>query len=88
MLKDFGTAYALLLAVIQLASTVHLKPKEVKCRRLHLAKVSVAHYLKRLHNLALGLGWISIPVLVPKLWPTIQHRKVGLHPIARNRRSI
>lgn len=32
-------------------------------------KVSVVHYLKRLHNLALGLGWIAFPVLGPRLWP-------------------
>jgi integrase len=32
-------------------------------------KVSVAHYLKRLHNLALGLGWLAFPVLAPRLWP-------------------
>jgi integrase len=36
----------------------------VSCR-----KVSVVHYLKRLHNLALGLGWIAFPVLAPRLWP-------------------
>jgi integrase len=32
-------------------------------------KVSVAHYLKRLHNLALGLGWLAFPILAPRLWP-------------------
>jgi integrase len=32
-------------------------------------KVSVAHFLRRLHNLALGLGWLAVPVLAPKLWP-------------------
>jgi integrase len=36
---------------------------------LNKGKVSVAHYLKRLHNLALGLGWLSVPVLAPRLWP-------------------
>lgn len=36
---------------------------------LNGSKVSVAHYLKRLHNLALGLGWLSFPVLAPRLWP-------------------
>lgn len=30
-------------------------------------KVSVVHYLKRVHNLALGLGWLSFPVLAPRL---------------------
>ena len=32
-------------------------------------KVSVVHFLRRLHNLALGLGWLAVPVLPPKLWP-------------------
>jgi hypothetical protein len=36
---------------------------------LNKAKVSDAHHLKRLHNLALGLGWLSFPVLAPRLWP-------------------
>jgi integrase len=27
------------------------------------------NYLRRLHNLALGLGWLAWPVLAPKLWP-------------------
>src|SRR5258708_29946770 len=36
---------------------------------LNVGKVSVNHYLRRLHNLALGLGWISVPILAPKLWP-------------------
>jgi integrase len=36
---------------------------------LNGGKVSVAHYLKRLHNLALSLGWLSVPVLPPILWP-------------------
>lgn len=34
---------------------------------LNNGKVSVAHYLKRLHNLALGLGWLAFPVLAPRL---------------------
>jgi len=36
---------------------------------LNGGKVSVVHYLKRLHNLALGLGWLAFPVLAPRLWP-------------------
>jgi integrase len=36
---------------------------------LNDGKVSVAHYLKRLHNLALSLGWLAVPVLAPRLWP-------------------
>jgi integrase len=36
---------------------------------LNGGKVSVVHYLKRLHNLALGLGWLAFPILAPRLWP-------------------
>ena len=33
------------------------------------------HYLRRLHNLALGLGWLNWPLLAPKMWPKIDWRK-------------
>jgi integrase len=32
-------------------------------------QMSVGHYLRRLHNLALMLGWLPVPVLPPNLWP-------------------
>jgi integrase len=32
-------------------------------------KVSVICFLKRLHNFALSLGWIAIPIVAPYLWP-------------------
>jgi integrase len=38
-------------------------------------KVSVVHYLRRLHNLAVSLGWIFAPVLAPRLWPTPQFKE-------------
>jgi integrase len=41
---------------------------------LNDGKVSIAHYLKRLHNLALNLGWLAHPVLVPALWPKPQFK--------------
>ncbi|HEX3800519.1 MAG TPA: hypothetical protein VH413_17635 [Verrucomicrobiae bacterium] len=41
---------------------------------LNVGKVSVAHYLKRLHNLAVGLGWLSHPILAPKLWPKLRFK--------------
>ena len=31
-----------------------------------------AHFLRRLHNLALSLGWLPVPVLAPRLWPKPQ----------------
>jgi integrase len=30
------------------------------------------HFLRRLHNLALGLGWLLAPILHPKHWPKIK----------------
>jgi len=31
--------------------------------------VSVIHFLRRLHNYAVSLGWLALPVLAPRLWP-------------------
>jgi integrase len=33
------------------------------------SKVSIADFLKRLHNFALHLGWIALPIVAPYLWP-------------------
>jgi integrase len=32
-------------------------------------KVSILNFLKRLHNFALNLGWLAIPIVAPYLWP-------------------
>jgi integrase len=32
-------------------------------------KVSTVGFLKRLHNFALSLGWIALPIVAPYLWP-------------------
>ena len=32
-------------------------------------KVSIINFLKRLHNFALSLGWIAVPIVAPYLWP-------------------
>ena len=32
------------------------------------------HFLRCLHNLALGLGWLLSPVIPPKLWPKARKR--------------
>jgi integrase len=32
-------------------------------------KVSIIHFLKRLHHFALDLGWIAVPIVPPYLWP-------------------
>jgi integrase len=58
--KDFDPIRCL--ALIQTKPTDFLAILE-DCR------VSVIHYLRRLHNLAFGLGWIPAPVLYPKQWP-------------------
>jgi len=42
-------------------------------------KVSVVYFLKRLHNFALSLGWIALPVVAPYLWPKYE---------AKDRRGI
>lgn len=41
---------------------------------LRTGSVSTHHYLRRAHNLALGLGWLSAPVLPPKLWPKLHFK--------------
>jgi integrase len=35
-------------------------------------KVSIVHFLKRLHHFALDLGWIAVPIVPPYLWPKYQ----------------
>ncbi len=42
-------------------------------------KVSIVYFLKRLHNFALNLGWIAIPIVAPYLWPKYE---------AKDRRGI
>jgi len=32
---------------------------------LNNRQVSVSHFLKRVHNLALSFGWLALPVLAP-----------------------
>ena len=42
---------------------------------LKLGTVSTNHFLRRLHNLALGLGWLPWPVLPRKCWPETHWRE-------------
>lgn len=42
---------------------------------LRTAKPSTNHFLRRLHNLALGLGWLPWAILPPRLWPDIRLKK-------------
>src|SRR3984893_15972554 len=39
---------------------------------LHANRICVAHYLRRLHNLAVDLGWLPWPVLPKRTWPKIR----------------
>jgi integrase len=41
-------------------------------RVVHANGNCVAHYLRRLHNLALDLGWLPWPILAKRAWPRIQ----------------
>ncbi len=42
-------------------------------------KVAINEFLKRLHNFAVHLGWIAIPIVAPYLWPKYE---------AKDRRGI
>ena len=42
-------------------------------------KVSIVYFLKRLHNFALNLGWLALPIVAPYLWPKYE---------AKDRRGI
>ncbi len=33
------------------------------------------HFLRRLHNLAIGLGWLNWPLLAPNMWPKVKWRR-------------
>ncbi|SRR5579884_32570 len=41
---------------------------------IHANGNCVAHYLRRLHNLALDLGWLPWPILTKRAWPKIRSR--------------
>src|SRR5436189_1803864 len=41
---------------------------------IHANGNCVAHYLRRLHNLAIDLGWLPWPVMAKRAWPKIRSR--------------
>src|ERR1035438_6204961 len=44
-------------------------------------KVSIVYFLKRLHNFALSLGWLAVPIVAPYLWPKYEAKdRRGLTP--------
>jgi integrase len=42
---------------------------------LQAGKAATNNYLRRLHNLAVGLGWLPWPVIPPKLWPKVTAKR-------------
>jgi integrase len=38
---------------------------------MHAGRNSTNHYLRRLHNLAVNLGWLAWPILAKRAWPKI-----------------
>jgi integrase len=42
---------------------------------LHANGNGVGHYLRRLHNLAVDLGWLAWPILAKRAWPKIRSRQ-------------
>lgn len=55
---------------------------------LNPGQVSVVHFLKRLHNLALALGWLALPILAPKLWPKPQYKTKRAITLEEHKRII
>ena len=57
--------------------------KLIDTEALHLLNIiehkqtgnSTHHYLRRLHNFALYLGWLVSPVMAEAAWPTIRKQK-------------
>lgn len=41
---------------------------------IHANGNCVAHYIRRLHNLAVDLGWLAWPILAKRAWPKIRSR--------------
>jgi integrase len=39
---------------------------------MHAGRNTTNHYLRRLHNLAVNLGWLAWPILSQKAWPKIR----------------
>jgi integrase len=43
---------------------------------IHANGNCVAHYLRRLHNLAVDLGWLPWPILAKRAWPRIRSKSM------------
>lgn len=44
-------------------------------RALERGKVSTNVYLRRIHNFALGMNWIPVPVIPVKQWSPVRHKE-------------
>jgi integrase len=55
---------------------------------LEVGGTSVNHFLRRYHNLALGLGWLPWPILTKKFWPQIRHKKKRAITLEEHQRIV
>jgi hypothetical protein len=53
---------------------VETTPDDLR-RVLADSRTSTNHFLRCLHNLAVGLGWLPWPLIAPKLWPKALKKK-------------
>ena len=51
-------------------------------------KPSTNHFLRRMHNLAVGLGWLPWPIIPAKMWPAIQLKRKRGVTVEEHRRII
>ncbi|MDB6029916.1 MAG: hypothetical protein JWM16_254 [Verrucomicrobiales bacterium] len=55
---------------------------------LRAGGAATANYLRRLHNLALGLGWLAWPILAPKAWPKVRPKLKRAITDPEHKRSV
>jgi len=51
-------------------------------------KPSTNHFLRRIHNLAVGMGWLPWPIIPTKMWPAIQLKRKRGVTVEEHRRII
>jgi hypothetical protein len=44
-------------------------------RAMEKGKVSTNIYLRRIHNFALGMNWLPVPIIPVKQWPGVHHKE-------------
>lgn len=55
---------------------------------LEHGKVSTNVYLRRIHNFALGMNWIPVPVIPVKQWPPVRHKEKRAVTVAEHEAII